>query len=202
MRIKERPIMFSAPMVRAILDGKKSVTRRAIKLRPPYVMDERDDGSPWPYDTTWSQGDETPLLMPCPYGKVGDQLWVRETFHRCPHCVGGFISYRAGGWLRLPSGSPDDGGDRNDVDARPLNYTCVTDGWKPSIHMPREASRITLEITGVRAERLQEITDADARAEGVNGVEEFEELWRSINGHGSWDANPYVWTIDFRRIGQ
>jgi hypothetical protein len=200
MTVKERPILFSAPMVRAILDGKKSVTRRAIKLRPPYAMDEPYVGTPWPYDTTWSYGDQGSPWMPCPYGKVGDRLWVRETFHRCPHCAGDLINYRAGGWLRLPSGSPDDGGDRNDVDYHPLNYTCFTYGWRPSVHMPREASRITLEITGVRVERLREITDADARAEGVNGVEEFEGLWRSINGHGSWDANLYVWVVEFKRV--
>jgi hypothetical protein len=180
MSTKERPILFSAPMVRAILEGRKTQTRRAIKLRPPYVMDERDDGTPWPYDTTWSSGDQASPLMPCPYGKAGDRLWVRETFHRCPHCAGGFISYRAG-------------------DDRPLNPKCAAHGWKPSIHMPREASRITLGINGVRVERLQEITDADARAEGVSGAEEFEELWCSINGRGSWDANPYVWIVDFRR---
>lgn len=124
----------------------------------------------------------------CPYGQPGDRLWVRET------------------WAPVPSGPcrPDN----------PVMYAATVEKphiwtWKPSIHMPRWASRITLEVTGVRVERLQDISNADCWAEGMcddNNPEQklnrrwFSELWESINGPGSWEQNPWVWVVEFRRV--
>src|SRR5690554_4129466 len=149
----------------------------------------------------------------CPYGQPGDRLWVRETFMGPLIDEGGdypdgyhspaFCEYRADGgpapeWV--------------DIDGE------LHQGWKPSIHMPRWASRILLEVIAVRVERLQEISEADAKAEGTFGpepavvggedceigfpshVQEFRHLWESINGAGSWDANPWVWVVEFRRV--
>jgi hypothetical protein len=180
-RVKERPILFSGPMVRAILQGRKTQTRRIVKGQPAL----------WLNDSVMGQFISTDdhLISMCPYGKPGDRLWVRET-----HCKygGGFI-YRA-----------DYG-----------NLTPISDGvggpWKPSIHMPRAASRITLEIVSVRAELLHEITESDAIAEGCQcaGVPAsltnrgaFAKLWESINGPESWAANPWVWVVEFRRCEQ
>ena len=187
--MSERPILFSAPMVRALLAGTKQQTRRVVKLRNGQYLppSERADTNGW-----------RQMLRLCPYGQPGDRLWVRETWG---------------------IDQADNGGDRHwhrfvyraDPGAQPLdNGTPVP--WKPSIHMPRSASRITLEITEVRVQRLQEISEEDARAEGVqmpDGTptppdwwsyrQEFSHLWESINGPGSWDANPWLWCISFRR---
>ena len=201
--MKERPILFSAPMVRAILEGRKTQTRRIIKPQPsgantqkdPYgwrwkwvPTDKRIPICEWGKDTTgWIS-----MLKHCPYGASGDRLWVRETWGPCD---GGFC-YRA---IERPTVKPDDG------------------RWHPAIHMPRWASRITLEIEAVRVERLIEITSEDCIAEGVQCREiwtmdgpsglpwmqpegAFRELWESINGARSWDLNPWVWVIQFRRI--
>lgn len=171
-----RGILFSAPMVRAILAGSKTQTRRIVKQQPAH------------YDTP---SDLASKLI-CPYGAPGDRLWVRETFMDLGAC----FLYRA------------------DATAE-QERAIVAPGqpWKPAIHMPRVASRITLEITDVRVERLQEISPADAKDEGVDVhehadhvshawcyVEEFQRLWESINGPGSWDANPYVWVLSFERV--
>jgi len=168
----ERPILMSAPMVRAILEGRKTMTRRIVK--PP----------------KWSDAEHAGVDYPCPYGCAGDRLWVRETW-----LPGGNISYLAT--------SPGDGS--------------VKFHWKPSIHMPRRASRITLEVTGVLVERVQEISEADAKAEGceatncgMDGAEgpgfsyrqTFRSLWDSINakrGYG-WDVNPHVWVVAFNQV--
>ena len=194
----EKPILFSAPMVRAILEGKKTQTRRVVKptqstprvapLRmEPWLIDgeqETDDhGLPcwagyhpdYPGEAKW---------FSCPYGGVGDHLWVRETWN----CIDtGRLTQRQD-WVRYRA----------------------TDGeemyWRPSIHMPRWASRLTLEITGVRVERVQDITHDDAVAEGCYEVEGrswgrlgFSQLWDSINAKRgySWEANPWVWCVGF-----
>jgi len=189
-RVKERPILFSAQMVRAILQGRKTQTRRIVKGLPyaPLAFAEFTAADPSGF---WGFGHaNNPIhCIHCPYGETGDRLWVRET-----HCKygGGFI-YRA-----------DYG-----------NLTPISDGvggpWKPSIHMPRVASRIALEITGVRVERLDDISEADAIAEGCQcaGVPAsltnrgaFAKLWESINGPESWAANPLVWVVEFRRCEQ
>lgn len=196
--IKERSIIFSAPMVSAILDGKKTQTRRIAKsigivpgIGP--VCNGSDNIRDWPQF--------------CQYGKPGDMLWVRETY--CKH--GALISYKADDdWIAEYRKSSD----FNVID---------NPKWEPSIYMPRIASRITLEITDIRVEQLQDISEEDALAEGVNicapyvGVDcegnviesdiiswmpsdYYRELWESINGKGSWDLNPWVWVIQFKRI--
>lgn len=206
--MRERPILFSAPMVRAILAGDKTQTRRVIANRSrafsnTIMVDEGDGWWPHASDDCESHicydGNERPIA--CPYGIAGDRLWVRETWHSSPHfdCL-----YRA---------DYDDG-------AR-LAKVIAHGGWKSSIHMPRRASRITLEITDVRVERLQAISEADAMAEGIHkplGSQfwhadpsanilpgntpqwAYRNLWESIHGHGSWGANPFVWCITFRRV--
>ncbi len=179
---KERPILFSGPMVRAILEGRKTQTRRVAKTSP-------SSSSSTGHFVHLSHGrsietDERALPF-CPYGQPGDRLWVRETWAKAGE-VGDDIEYRAD--------NPD-----------PLGAK-----WRPSIHMPRWASRITLEITGVRVERLTSISSEDARAEGIewnegpfrcghtNHVSAFKSVWESINGKGSWSADPWVWVIDFK----
>jgi hypothetical protein len=171
----DRPILFNGPMVRAILDGRKTQTRRVVKM-PPF--DPCDQGLDIHAIVNIEQ---------CPHGVVGDQLWVREAFM---------------------------------VNEDEIAYAATDQAlvgcekWKPSIHMPKHLSRITLEIVGVRVERLQDISEADAMAEGVEAVsiadvprnavwsarQDFAQLWDRINGPGSWDANPWVWVIGFRKI--
>lgn len=177
--MKERPILFSGPMVRAILEGRKTMTRRIITDES--IISLREDGTP---------GKVQPR---CRYGKPGDRLWVRETFALTQHNL---PVYKA---------------DSRDKDGK-LWPSVKSDPngvlWRPSIYMPRWASRIDLEITGIRVERLQDITEDDAKMEGVepydpdNGlyVAGFYELWESINGTGSWDKNPWVWVVEFRRV--
>lgn len=228
--IKEHGILFSAPMVRAILAGTKTQTRRGVLGASGAFWDHAawrpvlsPDGSgivEWATD-----GGTAPGPQPkAPHGPVGRRLWCRETWHQCPHCER-TVSYLAGGWREAPSGAPDDAGDGCDNDTRPLSPKCEAHGWRPSIHMPRWASRITLEVTRVRVERVQEITMADAIAEGfadfpreppdedprevgyqecVPGAfarDRFVDTWEKINSAGSWATNPWVWVYDFRRVG-
>lgn len=190
----ERPMLFNADMVRAILSDRKTQTRRAIKPQPL-------GNGPYKYHSTWGDFREIPQYkgLKCPYGISGDRLWVRESWST-PKCLDG----------KKPSEL---------VNINSLHYWADEEKQagrkRPSIHMPRWASRIDLEITHVRAERLQEINEDDALAEGVDGEKEAAErgstwydkprrayrfLWESINGQGSWDANPWVWVIEFKRI--
>ncbi|ABO57458.1 hypothetical protein LA345_00745 [Burkholderia vietnamiensis] len=213
--MKERPILFSGPMVRAILEGRKTQTRRPVKSQPPAeTRDVFTFHHPDPRTHFWAfdVGSLLDWAQPCPYGEVGDRLYVRETWQHSNHPFGPYdadclVFYRAD-YLDDPQG-PD--GEKSPEG----KYR----DWRPSIHMPRAASRITLEITGVRAERLQSISESDARAEGVTieehhmrgycagayrppSIRAFHDLWDSLNaarGHG-WDANPWVWVIEFRRI--
>lgn len=189
--MKERPILFSGAMVKAILDGRKTMTRRVAKR---LLL-----GLP-----------QAEMNAQCPYGQPGDRLWVREMW---AHNDGWYDDTDAVAWKNWH-------GERNGrqcatwVDYR-ATYQQVKDGcerdwpWRPSIHMPRWASRITLEVTGVRVERLREITEADARAEGApaecpdgNTVDWFRGLWAGINGERGygWDVNPWVWVVEFRRV--
>lgn len=192
----ERPILFSAPMVRAILGGRKTQTRRLVKPQPQvYGADDawgltfRDKcggGSDW-------------LTKYCQYGQPGDRLWVREKFlvetsGSCRYDAEGLSPGEYPDWLQRAS---------------IVHYAATTDltslgNWKPSIHMPRWASRITLEIRSVRVERLHEISVNDVRAEGVGPQDEpFVYLWDSINGKkpgASWESNPWVWVIEFKKI--
>ena len=210
--MKERPILFSAPMVRALLDGSKTQTRRILKVQPDEDGLSKVTDGPW-VDTSGRQ-------YVCPYGQPGDQLWVRETWGvgSRPDPWGGYdgIEYRADeAWL-------EDGDDFACHKVETPDDICLGDyshGWKPSIHMPRWASRIQLEITDVRIERLQDISEEDAKAEGIepeldgwidysnpsaqmclNPIDSFRTLWEAINGNGSWAANPWVWVVEFRRV--
>jgi len=203
--MKERPILFSAPMVRALLDGSKTQMRRIVKPQPipnhrgqfkfDTMTDDEGIESYWYIDPLWGP-------VRCPYGQPGDRIWVKEAH------------------LYVGPGSGSDLPDyvaeaRNPVNHTPDNCWYRADGddvdvtWKPSIHMPRWASRITLEIISVRVEQLREISEEDAIAEGVGGnitiapcfaIERYRHLWESINGKGSWDANPWVWVVEFKRI--
>jgi len=194
-QFKERGMLFSAPMVHALLAGTKTQTRRAIKSGF-YQIDERDDGTLWPWRHDGAGGDE---WLRCPYGQPGDKLWVREAFSG-PHCMEKTSELPA-----MPPGQwPQESAIWYWADGEP-DYGDWTRP-RPSIHMPRWASRITLEIKGIRVERLQDVSDADALAEGVDrtntsiggyATERYRLLWESINGAGSWDANPWVWVIEF-----
>lgn len=206
--MKERPILFSAPMVRAILNGIKTQTRRVVKLKPWHQIEERDDGAPWPW--MYDGERDADHWLPCPYGQPGDRLWVRETFcpiyPQDPH-------YNGGRPIEYDYRATYKHGDRLG------DLIGVKKEWKPSIHMPRRASRITVEVTGVRVERLQDISADDAKAEGISEFiggwwcehddaeqiagmtpqEGYRHLWERINGPGSWDANPWVWVVEFKR---
>lgn len=187
--MKEHGMIFNAEMVRAILDGRKTQTRRPYswKRQPAMEMAERDDGSLWPWAEDCENGGD--IWIQCPFGEVSDRIWVRETFGDC----GERLVYRADTY---------DGA------------KCKVNRWTPSIHMPRWASRILLEITGVRVERLNSMSEVDARAEGCSGGhdsipgymysatphEHFHHIWTSIYGDDSWQANPWVWVIEFKRI--
>lgn len=224
--MKARPILFQGAMVRALLDDSKTQTRRALKLRYQ-EMGERDDGSIWP----WSEHPDTASdhWHACPYGQPGDQLWVRETWRvGKPHDKtkpvdilppllsagkGVTVLYEAGGWRSV-------GPEGRDEPTYPDNEPMPSWAGKgrPSIHIPRAFSRIQLEIVSVRVERLQAISEEDARAEGVtptedpayfgvegkhmglNARESYANLWEAINGAGSWDANPWVWVVEFKRV--
>lgn len=202
--MRERPIPFSAPMVRAILAGAKTQTRRVVTPAPVFWQAPFPDGS-WQWDggsqllragfgAAYVHTDAASMANIaarfCRYGKPGDRLWVRETWAPCPDRGAPHTVYRADNGLR---------------------YEGETWKWRPSIFMPRWASRTTLEITGVRVEHLQAISEADAMAEGVEPllvppdgggaphVEGYRALWESIHGVGSWDANPWVWVVEFRR---
>ncbi len=248
----ERPILFSAPMIRAVLLGTKTQTRRTLRVQPPagtFQVSTWHHPDPRPHFFSWQElPHQTAMIAddwayPCLYGATGDRLWVREAFNddRAE------IIYRADGGLP---------GDWCDAGSR----------WRPSIHMPRAASRITLEVTEVRVERLQDISEADAIAEGIAELvpagkrsegltpaalafaaaatvdalprikrrgflagalaaslgfvaspsrpwevkpgrmtrapsprQLYALLWESINGPGSWEANPWVWCVSFRR---
>lgn len=190
---KERPILFSAPMVRAILDGRKTQTRRIVKPQPNEFIDRLHGGSlkkRFPYKLEDDDGnpcgigfqDDNGNYWTCPYGQPGDVLWVRETWI-APYVKTEIARYKAD----EPEG-------------------CLPRKWKPSIFMPRWASRISLRVTSVRVERLNDISQTDAIAEGVSGVNTgdfvtaYSELWESINGTDSWQANPWVWVIEFERV--
>lgn len=210
--VKERPILFSTPMVKAILEGRKTVTRRIIKVQPDadsYFEMKLQDGV---LEIDYNQGDKNPKIE-CPYGKPGDVLWVRETWSK--------IHY--------------EGVDENPTYIFKADWTgdAVKGIWKPSIHMPRAACRLRLEIVSITVERLQDITEEDAIREGIlfyddeiigrrfkdyvsdsrgyghpevdyatvsTAKESFQSLWTSINGPESWNANPWVWRVEFKKL--
>lgn len=227
--MKERPILFSAPMVRAILEDRKTQTRRVVKpqpfiaelssgdldgelvKRPHWCIDLEDDRK----RSAWPVGEE-PYWTHCRYGKTGELLWVREPRWKIPEPS----------LKQLCDGA----------DTWPKRFAYVADGddpetvrewgwkWLPPMFMPRSTARILLEITDVRVQRLQEINEEDAKAEGAEFFDgrpvnhhgwrhdpqlgvvwstaalSFQHLWGSINGPESWNANPWVWAITFKRI--
>ena len=239
--MNEKPILFSGPMVRAILwnDGNvqlstsnvqppKTQTRRVMKPQPsadflpevgrycPSFVD-RETGEMYPGKECFGASDET-QDYPCPYGQPGDRLWVKETWK--PHLegpisdefpLGTCVKFRADGALMKPETWTVEQGfwcEAHETETK----------WRPSIFMPRWASRITLEIVRVRVERLQDISEDDAIAEGLHQDDlglwtwgdypsgstspryAYQLLWEFINGPGSWALNPWVWVIEFKRI--
>lgn len=198
---KERPILFSAPMVRALLNGTKTQTRRVVKPQPEIAQLLTHSG--W---SAWHDGSGRPLRNP--YGQPGDRLWVREAW-QVHHAGGdepihGPMKEHPGGLVCMGYRATEEERVR---DHQPFAKP-YAGPWRPSIHMPRWACRLVLEVTDVRVQRLQAISGADAVAEGVyarlpdNGIaqSEFADLWRSINGADSWTANPWVWAVSFRRV--
>ena len=203
---KERPILFSGPMIQAIRAGRKTQTRRTVKPQPPEghgVTSCHYSGTGW----AWERADGACTCKParCPY-EPGMRLWVRETFSLVP-CSAGCEKYPEGFDPTRSSASqphaPHEG----------VRYRATWDRshsarWRPSIHMPRWASRILLEVAEVRVERLQDISEADAYAEGIpewksadqtfSPIVRFRRLWESINGPGSWGRNDWLWVIGFR----
>lgn len=241
LRAKERPIIFSSEMVKAILDGRKSVTRRVVKPQPIVVPDvafEDDFRFQMPdyHKNLWVAGSQISnvLSKECPYGQPGDRLWVRESFVLESNCgdygdneppfkdgrpvkwdtENGPLDGNAM-WLQAHYAATDPIPELVNEDC-PFEK-CSDDGccqhWKPSIHMPRWASRLTLEVTGVRVERVQEISREGAIAEGCPAEfcdlvkahdyaprNWFSTLWDSLNesrGFG-WDKNPWVWVVEFK----
>jgi len=223
----ERGILFSAPMVRALLDGSKTQTRRAVKLpkSPDHlgqwepadiggdgVFTEKGELAP-PMRAIWHT--RTGVTLTCPYGRPGDRLWVRETWADLEQITDGSFARQA----IYRADDIDQYGNEDEY----VDVTAPDMRWRPSIHMPRWASRILLEIVSVRVERLNAISDDDCWAEGIEACDgmlddlaiielakrmgrtchdaapSYAALWESINGAGSWDANPWVWVIEFRR---
>jgi len=232
--MKERPILFNAEMVRAILSGRKTQTRRVMKLQP--TPSKTREGDFWfscnKMRSMVHISDFTPgnCVIPdahelfsasCPIGAVGDRLWVRESWKPDAPCDGSWGDMEFYGCKCAPL---------NMIPPRFQNpehciYRASWEGpemigWHPSIHMPRWASRITLEVTGVRVERLNSISEDDAAAEGVQPAGEllpdypstymtpkgdfstakvaFQRLWESIYKPESWQANPWVWVVEFK----
>lgn len=207
--MKERPILFSAPMVRAVLGGRKTQTRRVVKpQRHPF-------GHMLKADEVAREVLGDTCAVRSPYGSPGDRLVVRETWQYADWTDDGmpWIRYRADGETRLIEDTPKDWSDRltdtwaslSAADNYAIDNRAADRRWRPAIHMPRWASRITPEVTGVRVERLQDISEVDCRAEGLGDTVErahhwYRALWEQINGPGSWDANPWVWVVEFKRL--
>ncbi len=216
--MKERPILFSGPMVRAILEGRKTQTRRVVKPQPPYGCDYAMNGA-MTAACCFQPGDGGTIkcwvppkptsrnhLLPCPYGAPMGRLWLRENCWVRPERTPKMMREGADTWE--PYYYDADGLSEFDVeDFKRWGFKRRT-----SRFMPRLASRITLEIEAVRVERLRDISEEDAVAEGVDigcppheadqpfPTMLFRRLWENINGPGSWDANPWVWVIQFRRV--
>ena len=235
--MKEIPILFKTEMVKAILDAGKTQTRRIAKQFNDDITGLvcEDGGGNWIGWSGYLDHRELPDFTkreyqngegyPCPYGKAGDRLWVKETFQFVtdPFSITENVMYKADGEIKpLPEGTFKDG-------QQVYNWESKAMKWRPSLFMPRYASRITLEIVSVRCERLNEISEADVIAEGVkkykyipdagmventyenyskfpdcrfckSAVDSYRTLWESINGVGSWDLNPFVWVIEFKKI--
>lgn len=213
--MKQTPILFSTPMVQAILEGRKTMTRRVINPQPDDITDYGDR-------IVWN-----PDVIKCPYGEVGDRIWVRETHKiRFNKTTNKYQAMYKCGPIR--NVSPEK------ISSDTLKKLALIDPnkWRPSIFLFKEFSRILLQIKNIRAERLQDISQDDARAEGIDdftghlgisptyrnymhhpkkseaaqrawevcaddAIHSFKTLWQSINGKESWDANPWVWVVGF-----
>lgn len=244
--MKERPILFSAPMVRAILEGRKTQTRRVVKFTDAGHIKELRGHRRW-------HPDDPDAVRACPYGQPGDRLWVREAWQQVHPIQVAEERHSQPGTAGIPGPPPVDYRTVYRADGEVPPIYCLggqpwpfrslepfeVDGfnafeeathWVPSIHMPRWASRILLEITRAGVERLQGISEDDAQSEGVSrgfrdsygdapmaiddmedprevgyptgswARDNFRRLWESINGAGSWDANPLVWVIEFKQL--
>lgn len=209
--VKERPILFSGPMVRALLDGRKTQTRRIVKpRRGSSLFALEDDGTPvWADSYIMDPGNAEWRMRDNPYGVPGDRLWVKET-----HAIVPRTAYAMSEGVQQTL-RPDD---NHDAAVYFADWERSKPGrWRASIHMPRWASRLTLELTEVRVERLLDCSDADAQAEGLQWVtpgmwsvdrtlpiigddarQVYFELWDHINGDGAAEANPWVWAVSFR----
>lgn len=196
--MKESPVIFNGEMVRAILDGRKTQTRRVIanvgadNCIPLQKQTKTKDG-------IYTHVMDAPMYGLCPFGQVGDRLWLRETWAEAGASAPDLTLYRANYPAHVPAGY------ENVPAAEEIR-------WRPSIHMPRWASRITLEITAVRVERLNGISEEDAKAEGYplerevdGGAHDpwlwFRDLWDGIYPDNDFKVNPWVWVIEFKRVG-
>ncbi|HHS9688992.1 TPA: hypothetical protein ACTW9H_004800 [Raoultella ornithinolytica] len=234
--MKERGMIFNGEMVRAILDGLKTQTRRVVSnvdydnCIPLQKRTKTKDG-------IYTHVIDAPIYELCPFGKVGDLLWVRETWSDVNLEGIPAVAYRADGDVYSPMDDEsflDEDGAFNYDDPRVTKYHFaawysdliegIEGDWRPSIHMPRWASRILLEITNVRVERLNAISEEDAMREGIDtdrlaesqdnydciadhnmtgrptAKGYFSDIWQSIYGEESWQANPWVWVIEFKRV--
>jgi hypothetical protein len=236
--MNEKPILFSSPMIRALLGGRKTQTRRILNEQPkngwefesPPVFGRITSKHPkrgrYGVFIRSGVGTDFPVidLIPCPYGQPGDQLWVRETFYAFGRWETRFNPKKGRDeWhfidLTLESGKTylyQSGDSQPQPMGGKRNSGGVTPTWwkRPAIFMPRRASRINLEVSHIRTERLQEISDADAMAEGVlagdweyvdgegteTAKESYECLWDSINETDAWSTNPWVWVIEFEQV--
>jgi hypothetical protein len=229
--MNQRPILFSTPMVQAILDGRKTMTRRIVNPQPdenkayrvPRILGQEQIWDHWCWDT--KEGER--IIKKCLYGEIGDILWVRETFRKY------YVTFPDSDRINFDHEIVDYAADPNT--AIPMQdgdgfQVFNKDGseryipWKPSIHMEKKHCRIYLEITELRVERLNEISESDAVSEGIrdnrgpfqDGIQfknylgsgswtcspaySFQTLWAKINGQESWDLNPWVWVIEFKKI--
>jgi len=206
--VKEHGMIFNGEMVRAILDGRKTQTRRIVSDRHLNLIDVGSQiGECYPLECGIDhENSQSYYREHCPFGTIGDRIWVRETWAEAGAGAPELQLYRANYPEHVPSHYE--------------NVPLAEDiRWTPSIHMPRWASRILLEITGVRVERLNDISQQDAQAEGMKltgwrptysdpdsggdvwtPYDNFAQLWESIYGVDSWKANPWVWVIEFKRI--
>jgi len=222
--MKERPILFSGPMVRAIRENRKTQTRRVCRAnggqwKGRVPLDILPMNTPNEWVGLMERDPNHGQVFTCRYGQPGDRLWVRETWgigtRPCPHH----------GWYDGIEYRADEAYLEDEHDILPCYKADEqywewlderqTGKWKPSIHMPRWASRITLEVIGVRVERLQEISRSDCKSEGMGPLlavpetteiqwdyiyrHKFGQLWDSINGKKHpWESNPWVWVIEFQ----
>ncbi|ADU71514.1 hypothetical protein [Pantoea sp. At-9b] len=227
--MRERGMIFNADMVRAVLNGSKTQTRRIMKVQPESnqfglsrvrASTKRSDIGKY----YWSESNATghhirSEMFSCPFGAVGDRLWVRETWWQAGYGYARYPDDDEYAWtgsrriLFAADGNPPN--EPNPDYPKGLGggkFSAASPNrlWRkrPSLHMPRWASRITLEITGVRVERLQSMSGEDARSEGfayedshlLGDIDEFSRVWTSIYGEESWQANPWVWVIEFKRV--